>query len=229
MKKILIAGANGNLGAAAVKKFLDSGYRVIAVARSGSELGFAVGDSNFELHQLDLGDENAAGLFIKEAINLYGIIDCGIFLAGGFAMGNIENTSGSDVKKMISLNFETAYYIARSLFQHMLQNGYGRIVFTGARQVLKPEQGQNSLAYTLSKSLLFTLAEVLNATAKGKNVTASVIIPSTIDTPPNRKSMPDADFSKWPKVNEIADVLEFICSDTNAAVRDPLYKVYGNA
>lgn len=229
MKKILITGANGNLGAAAVKKFLDSGYRVIAVARSGSELGFAVGKSNFELHQVDLSDENAAGLFIKEAINLYGTIDCGAFLAGGFAMGNIDNTSGSELKKMISLNFETAYFIARSLFQHMLQNGYGRIIFTGARPALQPEQGKNSLAYTLSKSLLFTFADILNATAKGKNVTASVIVPSIIDTPPNRKSMPDADFSKWPKVEQIADVLEFICNDANSVVRDPVYKVYGNA
>ncbi|MGN6494913.1 MAG: SDR family NAD(P)-dependent oxidoreductase [Agriterribacter sp.] len=229
MKKILITGANGNLGAAAVKKFLNSGYRVIAVARSGSELGFAVGNSNFELHQVDLSDENAAGFFIKEAINLYGSIDCAAFLAGGFAMGSLENTSGSEVKKMISLNFETAYFIARSLFQHMLQNGYGRIIFTGARPALQADQGKNSLAYALSKSLLFTFADILNATAKGKNVTASVIVPSIIDTPPNRKSMPDADFSKWPKVEQIADVLEFICSDTNSVVRDPVYKVYGNA
>lgn len=229
MKTILITGANGNLGAATVKKFLDNDYRVVATARSGSELGFAVGHSNFELHQVDLADENAVTLFAKEAINLYGTIDGALFLAGGFATGNIEDTSGAELKKMFSLNFETAYFIARLVFQHMLQNNYGRIVFIGARGALLPEQGKTSLAYTLSKSLLFRLAELLNATAKGKNVTASVVVPSIIDTPPNRRSMPDADFSKWPTPEEIADVLEYICSEKNTALREPVYKVYGNA
>ncbi|MBX2921849.1 MAG: SDR family NAD(P)-dependent oxidoreductase [Chitinophagaceae bacterium] len=229
MKNILITGANGNLGVAAVKKFLDSGYRVIAVARSGSELGFAVGHSGFELHQVDLSDENASTLFMKEAIDLYGTIDGALFLAGGFAMGNIENTSGDDLKKMFSLNFETAYFIMRPLFTHMLQQGCGRMVFIGARAVLEAEQGKNSLAYILSKSLLFTLAEALNAAAKGKNVSASVVVPGIIDTPPNRKSMPGADFSKWPTPEQIAGVLEFICRDTDSPVRNTVFKVYGNS
>lgn len=229
MKKILITGANGNLGAATVKKFLDNGYRVIAVARSGSELGFAVGRSDFELHQVDLSDENASTLFIKEAINMYGTIDGALFLAGGFAMGNVDNTSGADLKKMFALNFETAYFIMRPLFAHMLQNGYGRMIFIGARGALQADQGKNSLAYTLSKSLLFTLAESLNATAKGKNVSASVVVPAIIDTAPNRKSMPDADFSKWPTPGQIADVLEFICRDNDSPLRDTVFKVYGNA
>ncbi|MBX3254970.1 MAG: SDR family NAD(P)-dependent oxidoreductase [Chitinophagaceae bacterium] len=229
MKKILITGANGNLGTAAVKKFLDSGYRVIAVARSGSRLGFAVGHSNFELHQVDLSDENASALFIKEAINLYGAIDGALFTAGGFAMGDIDNTTGADLQKMFSLNFETAYFMMRPLFTHMLQKGYGRIVFIGARAALEADQGKNSLAYTLSKSLLFTLAETLNAAAKGKNVTACVVAPSIIDTAQNRESMPAADFKKWPTPAQIAEVLEFICRNADSPVRDAVFKVYGNA
>lgn len=229
MKTIIITGANGNLGAVTVKKFLEHDYRVIAVARSGNELGFAKDNKNFELHQLDLSDENAALLFIKEAISLYGSIEGGLFLAGGFAMSNIANTTGDTLKKMFALNFETAYHISRILFEHMLQNGYGRLVFIGAKPVIEPEHSKNSVAYTLSKSLLFSLANILNAAAKGKNVTASVVAPSTIDTAPNRESMPDADWNKWVKPEQIADVLEFICSDKGLSLREPLYKVYNDA
>ena len=92
-----------------------------------------------------------------------------------------------------------------------------------------PEQGKGALAYSLTKSLLFRLAELLNATAKGKNVVASVVAPSTIDTAVNRKSMPDADFSAWVKPEDIATLLEFICSDEGNALREPVYKIYNNA
>jgi NAD(P)-dependent dehydrogenase (short-subunit alcohol dehydrogenase family) len=229
MKTIIITGANGNLGAVTVKKFIENDYRVIAVARSGSELGFAKDNKNFELHQLDLADESASLLFIKEAISLYGSIEAGLFLAGGFGMGNIENTTGDDLKKMFALNFETAYHISRMLFQHMLQNGYGRLVFIGSKPVFQPEHAKNSVAYTLSKSLLLNFTKILNAEAKGKNVTASVVVPSTIDTAPNRQSMPDADWSKWVKPEQVADVLEFICSDEGLSLREPVYKVYNDA
>ena len=81
----------------------------------------------------------------------------------------------------------------------------------------------------LSKALLFNLANVLNAAAKGKNVTVSVVVPSTIDTEPNRQSMPDADWSKWVQPEQIADTLEFICSDKGLSLREPVYKVYNDA
>ncbi len=229
MKTIIITGANGNLGAVAVKKFLEGDYRVIAVAHSGSELGFARDNKNFELHEVDLANESAALLFVNEAMSLYGAIDCAVFLAGGFAIGKIEDTTVSDLKKMFTLNFETAYHISRMLFAHMLQNDYGRLVFIGAKPALHPKQAANSLAYALSKSLLFNYANILNAMADGKNVTASVVVPSTIDTEPNRKSMPDADWAKWVKAEQVADVIEFICSDRSLALREPIYKVYNNA
>jgi NAD(P)-dependent dehydrogenase (short-subunit alcohol dehydrogenase family) len=152
-----------------------------------------------------------------------------LLLAGGFAMGGIDAAGGKDIRKMYSLNFETAYFLARALFQHLLQNGYGRLVFIGARPALKPGQGKNLVAYALSKSLLFNLADLLNATAKGKNIVASVLVPSTIDTPLNRNSMPDAHPDDWVKPGQIADTLEFICSDKGLPLREAVYKMYNNA
>ena len=228
-KTIIITGANGNLGTAVVKKFLDQDYKVVAVDHSGNHLGFADRHSNFELHSIELTDEAECKTFINEAIGLYGNIDCGVLLAGGFEMGGIDTTDVAQLRKMFSLNFETAYHIARPLFQHMLQNGYGRLVFTGARPGIQLEEGTNKIAYALSKSLLFSLAEILNQEAKGKNVTASVIAPSTIDTKPNRDSMPKANFDTWVKPEAIADVLSFICSDSGNVLRESVYKVYNNA
>ncbi|HEY4287007.1 MAG TPA: SDR family NAD(P)-dependent oxidoreductase [Puia sp.] len=228
-KTILITGANGNLGAATVKKFLDEGYKVIAVDHSGTHLGFAASHDNFELRSVNLTDEKAVVSFMEEIVELYGRIDGALLLAGGFAMGDIDASDGEALKKMYSLNFETTYFSARSLFPHMLQNGYGRLVFMGARPALKPEQGKGAVGYALSKGLLFHLAELLNATAKGKNVVASVVAPSTIDTAINRQSMPDADPTAWVKPEQVAALLEFICSDKGDALREPVYKIYNNA
>jgi NAD(P)-dependent dehydrogenase (short-subunit alcohol dehydrogenase family) len=228
-KTILITGANGNLGTAVVKKFLDEDYKVIAVARSGTHLGFASNHPQFELHAVDLEKESECDTFTREAISLYKKIDGALLLAGGFAAGDIAATDGDALKKMFATNFETAYYLVRPLFQHMMENGYGRIVLVGARPALQADAGKNLIAYSLSKSLLVKLADLLNEAAKGTNVVVSVIAPSTIDTPPNREGMPKADFNKWVKPEQIADVLEFICSDKGSPLRGPLYKIYGDA
>jgi len=228
-KTILITGANGNLGAATVKIFLDKGYKIIAVDQSGTHLGFAAGHDNFELRSVDAVSEQVVGTFVEEIIELYGRIDGALLLIGGFAMGDISATNAEALRKLYTLNFETAWNFARPLFRHMLGNGYGRLVFMGARTALIPQQGKGALAYALSKSLLFGLAQLLNAEAKGRNVVASVVAPSTIDTALNRQSMPDVDPSIWVKPEEIGALMEFICSEEGNALREPVYKIYNNA
>jgi NAD(P)-dependent dehydrogenase (short-subunit alcohol dehydrogenase family) len=229
MKTILITGANGALGTVTVKKFLEAGYKVIAVDAADNNLGFAKNNEHFELHGVNLSDEPAATSFTNEMISKHGAIDGALMLVGGFAMGGIDKTGGQELHKMYSLNFETAYYIARPLFAHMMEKQYGRLVFIGARPALVPQAGKGMVAYALSKSLLFKLAELLNAQAGNKNVVASVVVPSTIDTKPNRDSMPDADPSNWVTPGQVADVLEFICGEKGMPLRESVYKVYNNA
>jgi len=211
-KTVIITGANGNLGVAAVRKFLDEGYKVIAVDHNGSHLGFAASHDNFELRDVNLQDESAVETFIEEAISLYGRIDGALLLVGGFAMGDAAATDGAALRKMYALNFETAWFVARPLFQHMLQNNFGRLVFMGARTAMKPEMGKGAMAYALTKSMLVNLADLLNATAHGRNVLASVLAPGTIDTELNHKNMPDADSSGWIKPAQLADILELVIS-----------------
>jgi len=229
MKTVIITGANGNLGVATVKKFLDEGYAVIGVDGKNDHLEFALTHTKFEFRSVNLTNEAETAGLIQSVILKYGKIDGAMMLVGGFAMGNIIATSGADIQKQFSLNFETAYYISRPLLPHMQQNGYGRLVFIGARPAINPQQGKGLVAYGLTKSLLFKLAEFINEENIGTNVVASVVIPSTIDTAINRKSMPDADASNWVKPEQLAEILEFIFSDKGAPIRETVVKVYNNA
>jgi NAD(P)-dependent dehydrogenase (short-subunit alcohol dehydrogenase family) len=229
MKTVIITGANGNLGIAVTKEFIDKNYRVIAtVSNENSKTDFNP-HPNLDIWVVNLTDEKETNYFIAKLIQQYAFIDAALLLVGGFAMGDIGNTSGDDLHKQIALNFETAFYITKPLFGHMLNNKKGNIVFIGARPALNAVQGKNLIAYGLSKSLLFKLAEYLNEAARGLNVSVSVVVPSTLDTPLNRKSMPDVDPGNWVKPAEIAETLEFLVSDKSSALRETVLKIYNNA
>ncbi len=228
-KNVLITGASGNLGKAAVEKFMAEGYKVVATVSPGKKLGFEVA-GDVETFEADLTDEKNVESAIAKIIGEHHSIDVALLLVGGFAAGGIRETDGASLKKMYALNFETAYYTARPVFLQMQkQLSGGRIVLVGARPALNAADGKNLLAYALSKSLLFKLADFLNAEGATKNVIASVIVPSTIDTPVNRQTMPSANFSDWVKPEEIAEVMAFITSANGNALRDSVFKIYGNA
>ncbi len=229
MKTIIITGANGNLGTACVKKLLTEGYKVIAVDGHNNHLDFANGHAAYEFATVNLTNEEETNNFVVATIKKYGKVDAALMLVGGFAAGNINATSGADIHKMFSLNFETAYYIAKPLLNHMQQSSYGRLFFIGARPALNPAQGKDLMAYALTKSLVFKLADFINEDNKGKNITATVVVPSTIDTELNRKSMPDADPANWVTPEAIADTIAFALSDKGNVLRESVLKVYNNS
>ncbi|MBL7737240.1 MAG: SDR family NAD(P)-dependent oxidoreductase [Chitinophagaceae bacterium] len=224
-KTIIITGANGNLGVAAVKQFLDKGYGVAAVCSSVSRLEFAISNPLFEWKAVDLTDEKATRGFVNELADRKKI-EGALALAGGFAMGSLEETDQLALHKMFALNFETAFHLTRALFPRLMENGYGRIILVGARSGLPGEQGKNTIAYSLSKSLLFKYAELLNQQAGKTNVVTSVFTPSIIDTPPNRQNMPEAHFEDWVSADDIAALMEIVCSEKGNVLREPVFKVY---
>jgi NAD(P)-dependent dehydrogenase (short-subunit alcohol dehydrogenase family) len=228
MKTVIITGANGNLGSAVTKNFLSKGYRVIVTVATDQEKKAFGSPDHLDVQIVDLMQEEGSYSFIQSMIKKYGNIDAALLLVGGFAAGNIASTSGADLHKQFSLNFETAYFVTRPLFQHMLETNNGKIVYIGARPALVPEMGYGLLAYSLSKSLLFKLAEFLNAEAKGRNVSITVVAPSTLDTALNRKSMPDADPENWVKPEQLAEILEFMVSEKGNPLRETVLKVYNN-
>lgn len=228
-KLVIITGANGNLGTAVTHTFLAKGYRVVATVLKEEMRSDFEPDDALEIVAADLSDEAAAASFITGTIGKYGPVHAALMLVGGFAAGDLLHTSLDDIKKQISLNFDTAYNVAKPLFAHMQQNKNGRLVFIGARPALNAAQGKDLVAYSLSKSLLFRLAEFINETAKGTGVTATVIAPSTLDTPLNRKFMPDVDPDIWVKPAALAELLAFAVSDESAVLRETVLKAYNNA
>ena len=203
-KNILITGAAGNLGTAVVEKFLTHGYNVIATVQHSNEIA---AKENLEVKELNVFDEKACKAFAEEIIKSHSQIAAAALLVGGFAMGKLEETTDESLLKMIQLNFQSALHIATPLFAHMKEKKSGRIILMGAMAALNHVAGKNMMAYSLSKSLLFQFNSLLNEAGKDFNVGSVVIAPSTIDTPQNRASMPNADFSKWNKPADIAQMM----------------------
>ncbi len=223
MKTVLITGAAGSLGSATAKKFLAEGYHVIGVVNHASS------DESFESVKADLTDEAATEEMINQLIAKHGNIDVLVSTAGSFAMGDIAATKMSDIKAQFKVNFETAYNVAQPVFTHMMKRGSGRIFLIGSRPGLAASAAKGMVAYSLAKSSLLYLTELMNEEAKGVDVVASLVAPSIIDTPANRKDMPQADVSRWVTPEAIADVIHFYCSDAASVLREPVIKVYGKS
>jgi NAD(P)-dependent dehydrogenase (short-subunit alcohol dehydrogenase family) len=228
-KVAIVTGASGNLGQAVIKKFLAEGYSVTGTVIPDDPVPLEIRDAAFEKKTVDLLNEREAAQFVESVIQMHGRINAAILTVGGFAMGKIADTRSADILKQYRLNFETAYHAACPVFIQMLKQGSGRIFLIGSRPGLDMHHSKGMVAYGLSKSLLFRLAEMLNDEAKGTDVVTSVVVPSTLDTPQNRQAMPDADFSKWVKPEAVADVIFFYCSDAATILREPVIKVYGNS
>ncbi len=228
-KTAIVTGASGNMGQAVVKRFLAEGYNVVGTIIPNDPVPFDMNDPKLEKVTVDLMDETGSEKFVQNVIAKYGSVDAAVLTVGGFAMGKIADTTTADIYKQYKLNFETAYNIARPSFVQMMQQGSGRIFIIGSKPGLHAKDGKGMVAYGLGKSLIFRLAELMNDEAKGQNVVTSVVVPSTIDTPQNRKLMPDARFDNWVKAEAIAAAIYFYCTDAASVLREPVIKVYNNA
>ncbi|GAB2817609.1 Rossmann-fold NAD(P)-binding domain-containing protein [Ferruginibacter profundus] len=227
-KTVVVTGASGNLGQAVVKKFLSEDYNVVGTIVPNDPVLFDIDNNKLEKIIVDLMNENDAGQFVHNIIAKYGGIDAVVLTVGGFAMGSLDNTKTADIRTQYQLNFETAYNIARPVFVQMLQQKNGRIFLIGSKPGLSADNSKGMIAYGLGKSLIFRLAELMNAEAKGTNVVTSVVVAGTIDTAQNRKAMPGEDFDTWVKPGVIADVIYFYCTAEAAAVRESVIKIYNN-
>jgi NAD(P)-dependent dehydrogenase (short-subunit alcohol dehydrogenase family) len=228
MKTVIVTGATGNLGQAIVQQFLSEGYTVIGTMTRPGQTPFD-GQPGFEAFVVDLSNEEQTSSFIVSLLQKYPVIDAAVLTAGGFAMGKIEESGMEEIMQQFKLNFETTYIPARLIFMQMLRQKKGKLFMTGSKPGLDMKNGKGMTGYALSKSLVFRLAELMNEEAKNTSVVAHVVVPSTIDTPPNRSSMPDADFSKWVKPEQIAAVIAAYCGDSFDVLREPVIKVYNRS
>ena len=228
-KVAIVTGSSGNLGQEVVRKFIAEGYKVIGTVIPNDATPMDFPTESFEKVVVDLMNEEGAATFIQSTVEKYKSIDVAVLTVGGFAMGKVADTKAADIFKQYKLNFETAYHVARPVFVQMLSQTGGRIFLVGSKPGMDAKSGKGMVAYGLAKSLIFRLAELMNDEAKGRNVVTAVIVPSTIDTPQNRQSMPDANFSNWVKAEEIAHTIYYYCSEEARSLREPVIKVYGNS
>jgi NAD(P)-dependent dehydrogenase (short-subunit alcohol dehydrogenase family) len=229
MGSVIITGANGNLGLSVVNRLLEKEYHIIA-ASGHSGAGNLPHHQNLEIQEVDLLNEEKAGNFAKTTFKHNPDLQAAVLLVGGFAMGKLADTGKAELDKMIGLNFYTAYHIVRSLLPHFMNRPEGgQFILVGSRPGLNAADGKDFFAYSMSKAMIFKLAEFINAEGKDKRVTATVIVPSTIDTETNRKAMPGADFSKWVPAENIADVISFSLSETGRMTRESVIKVYNRS
>jgi len=228
-RTILITGATGNLGGAVLKKFLENDFQIAALV-SDRRTNNLKATAKLKTFPLDLLDENKVQQAVKQAVKIFGDIDMAVLTAGGFAIGGLADTGMEELDKMYRLNFLTAYHTARQVYLQMQeQEDGGQVIFTGSRPAMHPASAGGMISYALSKSLVFRLAEVINEVGKKSGITASVIVPGTIDTPQNRAAMPDADFTAWVSAQEIADNIYHLSTAAGKQLRENIIKVYGRS
>lgn len=207
-----------------MEKFSREGYHVIALTQPNSEQSVDQADDSYEV---DVTDEVSVGEFVKEYQIQYGELDAVAMLVGGFAMGNIEKTTQTDLLGMIQVNFFSAFQMARGFLPLFKKQQKGTFLFVGARPALQLRDAVGSVAYALSKKLVVSLSEILAEEVKGTDIRSHVFVPSVIDTEANRESMPDADFGKWVNPAEIADTMHFAVN--TPSLRNMTFKLYGGA
>lgn len=222
---VLVTGASGGLGPAIVDAFLAAGATVAGVARS---IAPRDDGERFLAVPADLTTREGAQRAVEETLRKTRGIDALVHAMGGFAGGQpVESTDDAAWESMISINLRSAFLITRAVLPQMIQAGYGRIVAVGSRTGVEPAAGLS--AYGVSKAGLNALVRTIALETRDKGITANVVLPSTIDTPSNRKAMPKADFSRWVAPEKIAQQILWLCSEAASDTSGALIPIYGRS
>ena len=221
-KVVVVTGALGALGRVVAETALARGARVAGIDHAASQMPATA--NRFELGGVDLSDAAQAKTAIDAVAAHFGRLDALINIAGAFAFETVADGDPKTWQRMYALNVLTALNASRAAIPHLAASASARIVNIGAMGALQAAAGMGP--YAASKAGVHRLTEALAAEWKGK-ITVNAVLPSTIDTPANRASMPKADFSKWVTPQELANVILFLASDAASAVTGALLPVSG--
>lgn len=228
----LVTGGTGALGVSVCEALVAAGGRVHVTyveehERERFAARFAARAAHTTLHRIDVTSEAEMRLLFDAIIAADGRIDGLACIAGGFAMAPIEETTLEMFDAQLTLNLRSVFLAAREAVLRMKLHGHGRIVAVGTRAAIEPAAGMS--AYASSKAAVLALVSVLAAELRGTGITANAVLPGTMDTPANRKSMPDADFSKWAKTADVARVIAFLLSAESGVTSGAHIPVYGDS
>src|SRR5688500_5922301 len=227
----LVAGGTGGLGRAVSLAFLSEDAVVATTYRTQAEfdgLILAAGPNGERLegYRVDVTDEAATRRLVEEILGRHGRLDALVNAVGGYAGGvKLWDLETKVLDQMLARNLRSGYALTRAVLPAMLGAGSGSIVNIAAKAAL--QQPARAAAYAASKAAALALMNALAAETLGTGVRVNSVLPSVIDTAANRKSMPKADFAKWPKPEEIARVVLFLCSEDAAVIHGAAIPVYG--
>ena len=226
-KVVVITGAAGALGSVVSAMFFEKGAAMaVADKQADSLLSRWQGVEAVMCLETDL----TVALSVEESVSRiterFGRIDALVNIAGGFAMGPpIHEASEETWDYMLDLNAKSVFLMSRAVIPVMRIQKRGSVVNVSAKTALKG--GAGIAPYVIAKSAVIKLTECLAEENRQEGINVNCVLPSIIDTPSNRKDMPDADFSRWVSPEAIADVILFLVSEESRAVHGASIPVYG--
>jgi len=225
----LVTGGTGALGSVVVRDLLASGARVAAtytVETEWQHFTATVSDSRTRLKGIpvDLTQADEVRSAVQSLQNAHGHIDYLLAIAGGFAPGKIHETSEAVWDRMLNLNLKTLFSILRPAIPLMVKQNFGRIITVSSGAILSGA-GAGVAAYAVSKAGVRQLSEVLAEEVRGYNIRVHCLMPGTLDTPANRRAMPNADFSQWVSTAEVARLIHgFLLDGADSSLIVPILR-----
>ncbi len=223
-KVVLVTGANGGLGSYVTQAFLDAGATVVGVSRKIQQSDF--NSSAFSALPAEISTAAGAKTMVESVVARFGRLDVVAHTVGGFAGGlSIAETDDATFQRMFDVNLNSTFYLLRAVLPAMRKTGNGRIIAVGSRAALEPGAGVG--AYSASKAAMVSLIRTVALENKDAGITANVILPGTMDTPANRKAIPNADISRWVQPANVARLITWLAGDAGKDVNGAVIPVYG--
>jgi len=233
-KIVLVTGGTGGLGREVTMAFLEAGATVVVTYRAAEEFEAVVsaaqkiGAAPPVGVNVDVTDAPAAEKFIAEIVAKHNRLDILVNTVGGYAGGtNLWEADARTYDKMMQLNLKAGFVLAQAVVPQMIKQNRGWIVNIASKAALDHAAGGS--LYAASKAAALAMMDSLAADVKPFNINVNSVLPSIIDTAVNRAAMPKADFSKWPKPEEIARVILFLCSEDARVIHGAAIPVFGRS
>ncbi|MBZ5645183.1 MAG: SDR family oxidoreductase [Acidobacteriia bacterium] len=231
-KIVLVTGGTGGLGREVSMAFIEAGAAVIVTYRNAEEFGALaaaaqrIGAAPSAGMSVDVTDAQAVEKCVADIVAKHGRLDILVNTVGGYAGGvNLWEADARTYEQMLGLNLKAGFVLARGVVPQMIKQQRGWIVNIASKAAV--DHGAGGALYAASKAGALALFDSLAAEVKEHNINVNTVLPSIIDTAANRKGMPGADFSKWPKPEEIARVILFLCSEEARVIHGAAIPVYG--
>jgi NAD(P)-dependent dehydrogenase (short-subunit alcohol dehydrogenase family) len=223
-KVVLVTGADGGLGKFVTQAFLDAGATVIGTSRKIQQSAFQ--GPRFVALPAEISSRASAQAMVDQVITRFAKLDVLAHTVGGFAGGSsVADTHDATFQQMLDINLNSVFHMLRATLPVLRRTGDGRIIAIGSRAALEPGTGVG--AYSASKAAMVSLIRTVAVENRDAGLRANVILPGTMDTPANRKAMPNADFTKWVHPAAVASLILWLASDAGRDVNGAVLPVYG--